>query len=58
MASVNKIFADELVTEGEAESFARGYTDFYLEMAHGVQIPPDADIFFEGYCDHCVLKMH
>jgi hypothetical protein len=43
-----KEFRAELVSPEEAEVFAQGYTQHYIDMANGVQIPPTADLFFKG----------
>lgn len=37
-----------LVTLDEATIFAEAYADYYLGLANGVLVPPQADVYFEG----------
>ena len=41
-------FEDILVSADEAESFARAYARHYMTLAGNQQVPPNADLYYEG----------
>jgi hypothetical protein len=48
VAQLNRVVSEAFVCKGEAVAFAHQFVDNYLGLSHGIQIPPTADLFFQG----------